>query len=130
MTSMFKQLLDKTLEQPEKQRLLFLFAATEQSRKSRKRDDGNGTITPTMVVDKLPEELNDFASLVAEADSINRDWDFMFIAGLSGDQQTPPTTEEAEPYLNNMTNDVVTGHNIHRYVVLDRKENPIEIMAG
>ena len=130
MASMFSQLLEKTHQQPEQQRLLFLFASTEQSKKSRKRQDGNGTITPTMVVDKLPEELTDFKSLVNEADSINRDWDFIFIAGLSGDQQSAPTTEEAEPYLNNMTNDVVSGNNIHRYVVLDRQENPIEIMAG
>ena len=130
MTSIFNQLLEKTAQQPEPQRLLFLFASTERTRKTRKRDDGKGTITPTMAVDKLPEELGDFNTLVSEADTVSKDWDFIFIAGLSGDENGPPSSEQAGPYLNNMTNDVATGNNIHRYIVLDRDENPIELMAS
>lgn len=130
MASMFTDLIKKAGEQADKQRLLFLFAKTDETKKSRKREEKKGSIEPTMVVDKLPEELGDFSSLVKEADSLNPDWDFIFIASLSGDSKTPPTSEEAEPFLNKMTNDVVTGSNIYRYVVFDRLENPIELTAS
>ena len=130
MISMFNDLLEMTAEQPDPQRLLFLFASTDVTNKTRKRDDKKGTITPTMVVDKLPDELSDYPSLVKEADSISKDWDFVFIASLGGTQGQPPTSEDAEPFLNAMTNDVSSGNNIHRYVVFDRQENPIELSAS
>ena len=130
MISMFNDLLDMSREQTDPQRLLFLFAETKQSNKSRKQQDKKGTITPTMVVDKLPEELSNFNALVAEADSISKNWDFVFIASLSGDHKGPPSSEDAEPFLNAMTNDVTSGKRIHRYVVFDREENPIELNAN
>jgi hypothetical protein len=117
-------------EQAEPQRLLLLFATTNETNKSRKQDDKKGTIEPTMVVDKLPAEISSFSTLVVEADSINKAWDFIFIASLSGDENGPPSTEDAEPFLKKMTDDVVTGSNIMRYVVLDRQENPIELSAS
>jgi len=126
--SVFQDLLDKVNEQTERQRLLFLFASAEVNRKTRKSKEKSGTITPTMVVDKLPDELGDFESLVSEADSISKDWDFVFIAALGGSHDREPSSEEAEIYLNKMSNDVASGQNIHRYVVLDRNGSPIEIM--
>lgn len=83
-----------------------------------------------MCVDKLPDEVSDFASLVREADDIAKNWDFMFIASLSGDKGIAPTSEDAEPYLTKMTNDVMSGHNIARSVVFDRKQNPVELVAS
>ena len=130
MISMFSDLLDMANEQTAPQRLLFLFAATEESNKSKKRSDKKGTITPTMVVDKLPAELTDFAELVKEADSVNKAWNFVFIASLSGEHNSAPTSEHAEPFLNSMTNDITSGNNINRYVVFDRQENPIELSAS
>lgn len=130
MISMFKDLLEMASEQTAPQRLLFLFAATDESTKSKKRDDKKGTITPTMVVDKLPTELTDFTALVKEADNVNKAWDFVFIASLSGEQNNPPSSEHAEPFLNTMTNDITSGNNINRYVVFDRQENPIELSAS
>lgn len=129
MAGMFNDLLAKANEQKEKQRLLFLFAKTNVTNKSKKRDDKKGSIQPTMAVDKLPEELSGFAKLVNEADSINKSWDFIFVSSLSGDKHQPPSSVDAEPYLNKMTNDVVNGSNIFRYVVFDRDENPIELSA-
>lgn len=130
MISMFKDLLEMANEQSDPQRLLFLFASTETTNKSRKQDDKKGTITPTMVVDKLPGEVTDFSALCTEADRMSKDWDFVFIASLSGDKGLAPTSDDAERYLNRMTNDVVSGNNIHRYVVFDRQEKPIELMAN
>ncbi|WP_395344497.1 ribonucleotide reductase subunit alpha [Ningiella sp. W23] len=130
MISMFSDLLEMANEQPDPQRLLFLFASAEATKKSAKRDDKKGTISPVMVVDKLPEEVPSFGALSKEADSINKHWDFVFIASLSGDNKTPPSSDDAEPYLNRMTEDVSTGQNIRRYVVFDRQENPIELLAS
>lgn len=127
---MFSDLLELANEQPDPQRLLFLFAATDATNKSAKRDEKKGTIEPTMVVDKLPEELSTFSELVSEADGINKSWDFVFIASLSGNKKMPPSSEEAQPYLDQMTSDVETGKNINRYVVFDREENPIELLAS
>ncbi|MEQ3657814.1 MAG: ribonucleotide reductase subunit alpha [Glaciecola sp.] len=127
MISQFSDLLSMANEQPDPQRLLFLFASASASKKSRKRDDKKGVIEPTMVVDKLPAEIGNFKSLVLEADTINKDWDFMFIASLGGELGKAPSSEDAEPYLNKMTEDVMTGKNIMQYVVCDRQENPIEL---
>lgn len=130
MISMFSDLLSMANEQPDPQRLLFLFASATETNKSRKQDDKKGTIEPTMVVDKLPEEVKDFSSLIKEADSINKKWDFVFIASLGGHMKKAPTPEDAEPYLDKMTNDVMTGKNLMGYVIFDRKENPIELNAS
>lgn len=130
MISMFSDLLSMANEQPDPQRLLFLFASAQATKKSKKRDDQKGTIEPTMVVDRLPDELSTFEALVKEADSINKEWDFVFIASLSGQMRTPPTSDEAQTYLDKMTNDVMTGSNIRKYVVFDREENPIELIAS
>ncbi len=43
-----------------------------------------------MCVDKLPEELTTFAALKAEADSIEKNWNFVFIASLSGENGMTP----------------------------------------
>ena len=109
MSSHFEELLQKTKEQPEPQRLLM-------------------HITPVMCVDKLPEELSNFSDLVGEADSINKDWNIVLFAALSGSNGTPPSTTEVDPYLNKMTNDVASGGDLSRYVIIDREQNPIEIM--
>lgn len=125
MISNFTQLLEaaKTQEQP--QRLLFLFAQAETN--SKKNQQKTGTLTPLMCVDKLPEELGDFASFCKEADQISKDWDMMIIAGLNGADGKAPSSDEAEPFLNQMANNLSQGQDLSGYVIFDRKENPIVI---
>ena len=126
MKSVFNDLLEMTKQQPEPQRLLFLFAQTEDTKGKIKKHQ-RGSISPVMCVDKLPEELSDFASLKKEADSVSKDWNFMFVAGLSGTDGKAPSSDDAEPYLNKMTNDLANGQDLSRYVVINRDEQPIEI---
>lgn len=130
MIKLFKELMAMTQEQPAPQRLLFLFANAEATNPKKSKKHQRGTISPVMCVDKLPEELSTFEALVKEADSIEKNWNFVFIASLSGDNGVAPTTDEAEPYLNKMANDVETGNGISRYVVFDREENPIELESN
>ena len=73
MISNFKELLDSAKEQDNPQRLLFLMAKTESRSKSKKQQ--TGTITPVMCVDKLPEEIESFPALIAEADTVSSEWD-------------------------------------------------------
>ena len=128
--SNFAELLKMTTEQKDAQRLLFLFAATDATKKSKKQQEKRGTIEPTMCVDKLPADLSSFKNLTLEADGISKEWDLIFIAGLSGEGEKAPSEEEAEPYLNKMTSDIKTGQDLSRYVVFDREENPIVINAS
>ncbi|RTR37967.1 ribonucleotide reductase subunit alpha [Shewanella canadensis] len=130
MIKMFKELLQMTNEQSAPQRLMFLFADAESTNPKKSKKHQRGTISPVMCVDKLPSELTTFDALVKEADSIAKQWNFVFIASLSGENGVAPTTDEAEPFLNKMANDIETGNGIGRYVIFDREENPIELEAN
>jgi len=127
MIKLFKELLSMTNEQAEPQRLLFLFANAESTNEKKSKKHQRGTISPVMCVDKLPADLSTYSALVKEADAIEKNWNFVFIASLSGENGKAPTEEEAEPFLNKMTNDIATGNGIGRYVIFDREENPIEL---
>lgn len=130
MINKFEDLLSYANEQEDAQRLLFLFAKTNESRKSRKRDEKSGTLDAVMCVDKLPEEIKDFEHLSLEADSVSKGWDLVLVAGLSGKGDVPPTSDEAEPYLNQMANDLASGQNIARYVVFDRSNQALNMQAS
>ena len=124
MISTFTELLTAAIEQDEPQRLLFLFAKTETE------DSENiqsGTLSPVMCVDKLPEDIESFEVLTAEADGISTDWDFLITVGLAGKNGMPPTEEEAEPFLNKMANDLSLGQSMSECLVFDRDENQVLI---
>lgn len=129
MISSFDELLQAASSQDDAQRLLMLFAQAETTTKKHKSTQ-RGTVSPLMCVDKLPGEITSFEALVTEADGVNAEWDFVLIAGLSGEGHVPPSAEEAEPYLNQMTNDLTTGQNIAKYVVFDRSGNTLEMQAS
>ncbi len=131
MISNFQELLDASKQQADAQRLLFLFAGTSdvKSNKSKKAKEYRGHLVPVMCVDKLPQEISSFAALVAEADSISKEWQLMIVASLSGEGSTPPTTEQADPYLNRMTNEVASGADLSRYLVIDRNEEFLVLSA-
>jgi len=129
MISKFSDLLDMATTQDEPQRLLFLFAQADgnNSAKSNKKKNKaqKGTITPVMCVDKLPQEIDSFDSLVSEADDINADWNFILVAGLSGKNGQAPSSDDADPYLNQMVNGLASGEDLSRYIIFDREQNPI-----
>ena len=129
MISSFNELLQAASQQDDAQRLLLLFANAESSSKKHKSTQ-RGTIAPVMCVDKLPQEIASFEALTEEADAISKDWNFVFIAGLSGKGDVAPTTEEADPYLNKMTNDLASGQDMSQYVVFDRSGSAIALQAG
>lgn len=130
MTMQFKELLDAASNQDEPQRLLFLFAQIEKQESKKHKKRQRGSVVPLMCVDKLPSELQDFRTFSAEADQISADWDFMVVAGLGGVNGMPPSTEDAEPHLNKMANDLMMGADLSKYVIFDRKENPVTMQVN
>ena len=125
MISSFEQLIDVANQQQDAQRMLMLFAKAEAESSKKGNDQQKGSISPVMCVDKLPQEIASFEALTAEADNINTDWNFILIAGLNGKGSVPPSSEEADSYLNKMVSDVTTGQDLSRYVIFDRDKNPI-----
>ncbi len=130
MSGEFSKLIEAAKQQEQPQRLLMLFAKAEGNKKKGKNAvNETGTVTPLMCVDKLPEELGSFDALIKEADGISEDWNFVLIAGLGGSDGVAPPTEAAEPYLNQMANDVMMGQDLAGYTILDRQQNPVLLEA-
>ncbi len=129
MISKFSDLLDMAVTQDQPQRLLLLFAQADNGKPTKSNEKQNkakkGTITPVMCVDKLPQEIASFESLINEADDINSDWNFVLIAGLSGQNNEAPSSEDADSYLNQMVNGLAAGEDLSRYIIFDREQNPI-----
>ena len=119
----FAELLSVAGQQPDAQRLLLMFARAEAE--DHDSESQRGTLEPVMCVDKLPADVTGFKALINEADSINRDWDMVFVAGLSGLGSVPPSEKDAEAYLNKMVSDLRTGQSLTQYLVFDRQENLI-----
>lgn len=111
----FDDLLRAAREQPEPQRLLFVFAnavlpddSTPEQRARFEAGEG-GALAPLMAVDKVPEELETFAALVEESRQFATEWAVVFVASLSGRAGRPPTSEEAGPPLTRMVESIKAG---------------------
>ena len=115
INSNFTKLVQAAKAQAEPQRLLFLLAKSERTNKS-KKSRARGTIAPVACVDKLPQELTTIKKFSAEADQISTDWNMILIAGMNGSDGQAPSSEDAEPLLNKMANDLLSGQDrqIHR----------------
>jgi hypothetical protein len=88
--SSFDDLLRAARQQPEPQRLLFVFTRAElpedctPEQRARFAAGLGGTLTPLMCVDKAPEEIRDFQALVEESRQFGKEWSVVFVAALSG----------------------------------------------
>ncbi len=130
--SNFDDLLQAAREQPEPQRLLFVFAeaalpedSTPEQRAKFEAGEG-GTLIPRMSVDKAPEELSTFDALVEESRRFGGDWAVVFVAGLSGNGGRAPSGTEADRYLTRMAEDIKAGA-FGSFMPFDRQGNPMLI---
>lgn len=128
--SSFEDLLRAAREQPESQRLLFVFADAELpddstlEQRARFQAGQGGTLNPLMSVDKAPEELDTFAALVEESREFGRDWAIVFVAGLSGRAGRPPTSEETDQSLQRMIEAIKAG-SFGSLMPFDRQGQPV-----
>lgn len=127
----FDALLDATRQQDEPQRLLFVFTrkfvddeSSEDERQRYRRGTG-GSLKPCLCVDKAAEELQDFASLVAESEQTDVCWDIVFVSTLSGRGGIPANSDEAEQPLRFMVNAIGQGR-VERMVAFDRNGHVLQ----
>ena len=99
--STFDDLLQAARLQPERQRLLFVFAVAElpedctAAQRARFEAGEGGALTPLMCADKTPEEISAFHALVEESRRFGREWSVVFVAALSGRNGRAPSSEDA-----------------------------------
>ena len=136
----FDDLLTSARQQPDAQRLLFVFAISELpddatlEQRMRFRDGLGGALTPLMEVDKLPDELRDFDHLISESMEFAKgtraaDWSIVFCAALGGRGSTPPAREEADVPLRRMTDAIRMGE-IGHYIAFDRMGHQVRLVAN
>lgn len=106
--STFDDLLAAARQQPEPQRLLFVFASAELPEDStpeqaaRFEAGQGGALVPLMCVDKTPEEIVSFTALADEARQFGQSWALVFVAGL-------PDGRDVEAPLQRMVEDIKRG---------------------
>lgn len=130
--SSFDDLLRTAREQPEPQRLLFVFAhavlpddSTPEQRARFEAGEG-GALAPLMAVDKTPEEMGSFAALVDESRQFGTDWVVVFVASLPGRAGRPPTSQEADQPLQRMIESIKAG-SIGSFIPFDRQGQPLQL---
>ena len=104
----YDDFLSAANSQPEPQRLLLVFTESDSPADSVEAPQ-SGTLTPVMCVDKLPNELGDFASLVEESCRTGQHWDIVFAAALAGRAGNFPTSESAEQAMKKMIDAIQRG---------------------
>lgn len=101
--------------QSEPQRLLWVLARAElpngytETQHQHFLQGNGGALEPVLCVDKLPSEVADFASLVAESVQTGVDWDIAFVASMSGRAGIAPNSDEAIQPMRLMLNKIQSG---------------------
>ncbi len=126
----FDDLLVAAREQPEPQRLLFVFTAAElpgdatPEQRARFQAGRGGTLTPLMCVDKAPAEVPSFGVLLEESRRAGPPWDIVFVAALSGTADRSPTSADAEAALQRMVESVKAGR-VGGFIPFDVHGQPV-----
>ncbi|RBP27571.1 hypothetical protein DET50_11456 [Marinobacter pelagius] len=132
MISNYQDLIQATREQPEPQRLLFVFCRAElpddasaEEKAAFERGEG-GALTPVICVDKTPDEAPDFNVLAQESQATGQPWDMVFVAAMSGRGGTAPSSDEAQQPLTMMVEGIRMGH-ISNYLPLNGQGEAIDL---
>ncbi|MDX5299591.1 MAG: ribonucleotide reductase subunit alpha [Gammaproteobacteria bacterium] len=122
----FDDLLSAARQQPEPQRLLFVFVGAElpedatEEEKARFESGEGGALVPVVCVDKGLDELEDFEQLAEESRHTGKEWVMVFAAGMSGRAGIAPSSDEAIQPLNMMVEAIRLGH-IGQFLAFDRE---------
>ncbi len=128
----FADLLEAARQQPDPQRLLFVFAgatlpeAASAEQRARFEAGESGELAPLMCVDKDPATLDGFNTLAAEADGFDQPWRLVFAAGLAGGAGQAPDEAAVGQALQRMVESVRTG-DIERFIAFDRQGQAVQL---
>ncbi|MFZ1891856.1 MAG: ribonucleotide reductase subunit alpha [Formosimonas sp.] len=128
----FESLLLAAKNQAEPQRLLFVFLKvslpndhnSEEAARFHARQGGQ--LQPIMCVDKTVGELGSFADLVAESKHMEKDWQIVLVASLSGKNGVPPSSADATQPLTKMVKEVESGAKLSNYMAFDKTGAPVQ----
>ena len=128
----FNDLISAARQQPQAQRLLFVFAggnlpahATAAQRAGFEAGE-SGELGPPMCVDKDPAAIIDFTALVAESAAAGPPWALVFAAALSGQGRQSPTDSQVEAALQRMVESVKSGQ-LHGLIPFDRQGLAVQL---
>jgi hypothetical protein len=130
--SSFDDLLQAARQQPEPQRLLFVFAhaelpdnATPEQQAAFEAGHG-GALAPTVCVDKTPDELSSFAVFAEESSQFSLDWVIVFAASLPGRHGKAPSSDDAQGALEQMVESIKVGA-IDAFIPFNRQGQPVRL---
>jgi hypothetical protein len=127
----FDDLLLAARQQPQPQRLLFVFAGAslpadaDIAQRERFVAGQGGELAPLMCVDKSPEELSSFSALVDESRQFGQDWVIVFVAAMDGRNGRAPSSEEVSLPLQRMVESIKAG-SITAFMPFDRQGQPVQ----
>ncbi len=111
----FDDLLQAARQQTQPQRLLMVFTSAElpddctPQQREEFEAGGGGALVPAMCADKAPDELESFAALKRESGQFQSQWHVVFVAALSGANNTPPSSSDIEQTLDRMVESIKLG---------------------
>lgn len=128
----YQDLIQASQRQSEPQRLLFVLAKAElpedatADQKSRFEARQGGYLEPVLCVDKLPEDVAEFDTLVTESEHTGVEWDLVFVAAMSGMAGQPPQPEQAEQPLKMMVEQIKAGM-VANFATFDKQGEPVQL---
>jgi hypothetical protein len=128
----FEDLLTAARQQPQPQRLLFVFAAAElppdssTEQRARFAAGQGGALTPLMCVDKTPDELSSFAALAEESRQFGQEWALVFASSLSGRGGSAPSSQDADAPLQRMVEAIKAG-TLGQFIPFNPQGEPVKM---
>lgn len=130
--SNFDDLLLMARQQAQPQRLLMVFTCAElpdDCTPEQRREfeaGGGGALVPAMCADKAPDEIQSFAALKQESSQFQSQWHVMFVAALSGRNNTVPASKDIEQTLDRMVESIKLGA-LDDMIAFDRSGSAIRL---
>lgn len=131
----FDDFLAIARRQPEPQRLLLVFARAELAsdaspaeRVAFEKGEG-GALAPAVCVDRTPDEVGTFQTLLRESRQAIEHWDILFVATMDGRGGHAPNSDEAAQPLRMMVEQIKEGR-IGHLLAVDRIGQLVSLRAG
>ncbi len=130
----FDSFLQAARQQDEPQRLLLVFVKTvlpedaDERQMARYQAGGGGALVPIMYVDKAPDEIAGFDSLLQESRQLADDWQMVLAAALVGQGGQPPVATAVEDTTQRIIRTIHAGGDLSGLLAFDRNGDPVRFI--